>query len=75
MDYITKDMSLKEIMEKDDKLFKQITKFGFDICCTKMDSLEDSCQKKNISLNQALKKLNNIVEDINYIEELIQENQ
>ncbi|SDC17132.1 hypothetical protein [Geotoga petraea] len=75
MEYLTKDMSLKEIMEKDDKLFKQITKFGFDICCTKMDTLEDSCQKKGINLNLALNKLNNIVDDINYIEKLIEENQ
>jgi hypothetical protein len=40
-----------------------------------MDTLEDSCQKKGINLNLALNKLNNIVDDINYIEKLIEENQ
>lgn len=52
MKKITKDMSLKEVMEMHPKLEEKIKKLGFDFCCSKMDSLAESCKKKNVNLDK-----------------------
>ncbi|QTA37624.1 hypothetical protein JYK00_07790 [Thermosipho ferrireducens] len=72
---ITENMTLKEIMEMDDKLYQAIQKYGFDTCCTKMSTLKDSCENKGLDLNKVLEELNEVVEEINYIEQLINESE
>ncbi|MBM7559769.1 hypothetical protein [Marinitoga litoralis] len=72
---INENMSLKEIMDMDNKLFEELKNFGFDICCAKMSSLKDSCKDKGLNVNVVIRKLNDVVEEINYIEKLISENE
>ena len=72
---ITENMTLKEIMDMDNKLFEEISKLGFDICCAKMKTLKDSCLDKGLNLQNVLERLNKIVEEINYIEKIISENE
>lgn len=66
-------MSLKEIMEMHPKLEEKIKKLGFDFCCSKMDSLAESCKKKNVNLDKVLKVFNKIVDELNLIERLTNE--
>jgi iron-sulfur cluster repair protein YtfE (RIC family) len=72
---INENMSLKEIMDMDNKLFDELKNFGFDICCAKMSSLKESCKDKGLNVNVVIRKLNDVVEEINYIEKLISENE
>ncbi|SHH17816.1 hypothetical protein [Thermosipho atlanticus] len=72
---INENMTLKEIMDMDDKLFQEISKLGFDICCAKMKTLKDSCLDKGLNVQEVLNRLNEIVEEINYIEKIIAENE
>ncbi|KLO22452.1 MULTISPECIES: hypothetical protein [unclassified Marinitoga] len=72
---INENMSLKEIMDMDNKLFDALKNFGFDICCAKMSSLKDSCKDKGLNVKVVVNKLNEVVEEINYIEKLIAENE
>lgn len=67
---INKEMTLKEIMDIHSRLEDEIKKIGFDVCCSKMESLESSCKKRNIEVEYVLKKLNEVVEELNFIEEL-----
>lgn len=72
---INENMTLKEIMEMDERLFNEISKLGFDICCSKMKTLKDSCLDKGLDAQEVLNKLNEKVEEINYIEKIILENE
>jgi len=67
---INKEMTLKEIMDMHSKLEDEIKKFGFDVCCSKMESLENSCKKRSIEVEYVLERLNGVVEELNLIEEL-----
>ncbi|APT75520.1 hypothetical protein LN42_03260 [Marinitoga sp. 1137] len=71
---INENMSLKEIMDMDNKLFNELKNFGFDICCAKMSNLKESCIDKGLNVNIVIRKLNDVVDEINYIEKLILEN-
>ncbi|AKI97715.1 hypothetical protein [Kosmotoga pacifica] len=72
---ITKDMTLNDIMNLHTRLYEEIGKLGFDICCAKMDTLEDACKKKGLDLQNALRTLNAVVEEMNEIERIIREAQ
>ena len=72
---ITKGMTLNEIMNLHSRLYEEVGKLGFDICCAKMDTVEEACLKKGLDLLKILKHLNSVVKELNEIERIIQENQ
>ncbi|WP_126994253.1 hypothetical protein [Thermosipho globiformans] len=72
---INENMTLKEIMDMDNKLFDELKKYGFDICCAKMSSLKESCNDKGLNVDFVVGRLNNVIRKINYIEKLVSENE
>jgi iron-sulfur cluster repair protein YtfE (RIC family) len=75
LDKINENITLKEIMELDKRLFEEVSKLGFDICCAKMKTLKDSCIDKGLDVEKVLNRLNKKVEEINYIEKIIFESE
>ena len=70
LEEVTGSMTLKEIMDLHEKLEEKLKNFGFDICCAKMDTLENACKKKGLNVEHVLEELNRIVREINDIERL-----
>lgn len=71
--HITEKMTLKEIMDLHLVLEEKLQKLGFDICCGKMSTIEESCNNKGFTTKTILESLNQMVDEINKVENLIME--
>jgi len=73
LERIKENTTLKEIMESHEKLEKALRKYGFDLCCAKMEKLKDACERKGLDISKVLEDLNSIVDELNEQERIIKE--
>jgi iron-sulfur cluster repair protein YtfE (RIC family) len=57
---ITKDMTIKEILERNKNTLRVFMKYGIDACCCSHSTLEEESKKRKVDLHRVLEDLEKV---------------
>lgn len=57
---VTKDMTIKEILERNKNALKVFMKYGIDACCGSLGTLEAESKKRKVDLDKIIQELQNV---------------